>query len=103
MVDKKAYSELLNGISESVFDGVLKAIEDAQQNIPILAIELHRLIEPEDPTWEELVFEVTVDGTPREAFEFWDRIGGNLQEMMDEADEVTREQLVSTIAVHVKW
>jgi hypothetical protein len=103
LVNKKAYSELLDGISDKVFDGVLNAIEDAQQDISIRAIKLHRLVEPEDPDWEELVFDVAVEATPKEAFAFWDRIGANIQEMMDEGDDVTKEQLVNTIAVHVRW
>jgi len=90
-------------IPQSDISTVLQAIRDARAGIGISSVKLRRSIEPEDPNWEELVFEVRVEAGPSEALAYWDRIGETLDEAMAKLDQASRERFAMQVAVHVTW
>jgi len=69
----------------------------------ISSVKLRRSVEPEDPDWEELVFEVRVDAGPTEALAYWDRIGQRLDRIIEELSEPRRRTFARQLAVHVTW
>jgi hypothetical protein len=103
LIDKESKAAAAGFISEITLETVLNAIESAQQDMSISAIQLHRLVEPEDPNWEELVFEVIVDAAAEDAFKFWDRIGSQLEKIMDKSQATTKQELEELVSVHVLW
>jgi len=82
---------------------VLQAIRDACGGVDISSVKLRRSTEPEDPDWEELVFEVRVDAGPNEALAYWDRVGERLDDAIADLDVTRRETFARQIAVHVAW
>lgn len=81
----------------------LQAIRDARGGVHVSSVKLRRSTEPEDPDWEELVFEVRVDAGATEALAYWDRVGERLERATAALDQPRTETFARQVAVHVAW
>jgi hypothetical protein len=102
VTDREA-QPLLGVLDPSLRQDIRDAIERARNGISVGMLRVRRSTEPEDPGWEELVFDVQVYATADEALAYWDRIGALLENMMESVDPTSREQLERLISVHVDW
>lgn len=102
VTDREA-QPLLSVLDPSLRQDIRDAIERARNGISVGMLRVRRSTEPEDPGWEELVFDVHVYAIADEALAYWDRIGALLENMMESTDPTSREQLERLISVHVDW
>lgn len=103
VVTEREAQSLLSVLDASLRQDIRDVIEHARNGISVGMLRIRRSTEPEDPGWEELVFDVQVYATAGEALAYWDRIGALLENMMESADPTSREQLERLISVHVDW
>ena len=98
--DARALRETLEPGLEAA---VRRVIDESRRGTRVATLQIRRATEPEDPTWEELVYDVRVHGTAEEAMAYWDRIGDTLQALMDSESDAVRYQLANLVSVHVDW
>ena len=101
-IAKEARS-LKNGLHNGVYEDLLRIIDGARDSVGVSMVEVRRSIGYEDPTWEQLVFDVRVAVPAEQALAYWGRIGDAIQDLMEHVDDPTREQLARHVSVHVNW
>jgi len=94
---------LKESLHSGVYDRILRIIDGARNGVAVSQVTVRRSIEPEDATWEQIVFEVRVDALHDEANAYWARISEAEEVFMDSLEPLTKKQLARTVAVHVEW
>ena len=101
-VEDKVAQNLLERLAPGLYDAVLDAIESSRDGIAASGIRVYSTTEGDDPTWEELAFEVRVTAERQDASCYWDRISDELQRLMDVSQGPARDQLIQSISVIVR-
>jgi len=98
-----AYPVILADEARPLKESLHRIIDGARNGVAVSQVTVRRSIEPEDATWEQIVFEVRVDALHDEANAYWARISEAEEVFMDSLEPLTKKQLARTVAVHVEW
>ena len=74
-----------------------------RQGVNCVGSQLYDWQSTEDPSWRQLVLDLTVVATPNAAMDIWDDLSEQMYEAIDREPPSVREVLRDRVSLAVKW
>ena len=101
-VEDDEAQKLLERLAPGLYDRMIEIIESERDGIEVEGIVVRSIQSYEDPTWEELNFDVRSPASGQARSEYWDRLGGRLDDLLDQPlSPIEHEQLIKLVSIYV--
>lgn len=99
-----AAADLLSSLPYEAVGAILRAIRSwIADHAEVRRARVTVESEPDDPDWQEVVFEIVVAVGTEEALRLWDEVGNYLDEAKSMLDAGGQEAIAEHLAIHLAW
>ena len=94
---------LLQDFTEPTLDAVVRSITRWAGDEEVTGVRVTAVEEPDDPGWEEVVFQIGVEADTERAINEWRRLSEMFDKEVEGLDEASKERTYSDLGLILVW